>query len=360
MLTLLHITGVHNSINNALHIGGNAFALFLKSQRKWVSPPLSTEAQDMFHAFSKEHKYDQSKHVLPHGSYLVNLAQAEPEKAKQAYDCFLDDLQRCEALGIRLYNFHPGNTGPHPRSQAIARIAANLNKAHQATKTVVTLLENMAGSGNVLGSTFGDLRDIIDLIDDKSRIGVCIDTCHSFAAGYDLRSPEAFKKTMKNFSDIVGLQYLKALHLNDSKAPLSSHRDLHANIGTGFLGLRAFHNVVNYEPFQYLPMVLETPIEKKGEDGKVFEDKNVWATEIKLLEGLIGADPEGKEFKANEQRLQDLGAEERSKYQKQVDKKVQKTIDSMFKAGKGTRKKKTGVDEEDGDSETDGEGHGSH
>jgi AP endonuclease 1 len=313
----------------------------------------------MFHAFSKEHKYDQSKYVLPHGSYLVNLAQVEPEKAQQAYDCFLDDLQRCEALGIKLYNFHPGNTGPHPRSQAIARIAANLNKAHKATKTVVTLLENMAGIGNVIGSTFEDLRDVIELIDDKSRIGVCIDTCHSFAAGYDLRSPEAFNKTMESFNEIVGMKYLKALHLNDSKTPFSSHRDLHANIGTGFLGLRAFHNVVNFEPFQHLPLILETPIEKKGEDGKVFEDKNVWATEIKLLEGLIGADPESEEFKADEQRLLDLGAEERAKYQKQVDKKVQKTIDSMFKMAKGKKKKKDN-DEESGDSETGGESHCSH
>jgi len=217
----------------------------------------------------------------------------------------------------------------------------------------------MAGSGNVIGSTFEDLRDVIELIDDKSRIGVCIDTCHSFAAGYDLRSPEAFNKTMESFNEIVGMKYLKALHLNDSKTPFLSHRDLHANIGTGFLGLRAFHNVVNFEPFQHLPLILETPIEKKGEDGKVFEDKNVWATEIKLLEGLIGADPESEEFKADEQRLLDLGAEERAKYQKQVDKKVQKTIDSMFKAAKGKKKKKDN-DEERGNSETDGESHCSH
>jgi AP endonuclease-1 len=121
----------------------------------------------------------------------------------------------------------------------------------------------MASGGNIIGSTFEDLRDIIALIDDKSRIGVCIDTCHSFAAGYDLRSPEAFKKTMESFSRTVGMQYLKALHLNDSKAPFSSHRDLHANIGSGFLGLRAFHNVVNFEPLQYIPMILETPIEKR-------------------------------------------------------------------------------------------------
>jgi AP endonuclease-1 len=304
-----------------------------------------------------EHKYDSAKHVLPHGSYLVNLAQADAEKAEQAYTCFLDDLQRCEQLGIKLYNFHPGSTGTHPRPQAIARIAAQLNKAHKATQSVITLLENMAGSGNVIGSTWEDLRDIIDLIDDKSRVGVCIDTCHAFAAGHDLRSPEAFKQTMENFASIVGMSYLKALHLNDSKAPFSSHRDLHANIGTGFLGLRAFHNVMNFAPFQDLPMVLETPIDKTGPDGKTIEDKGVWATEIKLLEGLIGADPETEIFKKEEQRLQDLGAEERKKFQSQVDKKVQKTLDSMFKKSSPKKKVKK---EEDADVSDASEGCCSH
>ena len=127
---LLIISGVQNSINNALHIGGNSFALFLKSQRKWTSPPLAPEARDQFKAFCLEHKYDAAKHVLPHGSYLVNLAQPDADKAEQAYNCFLDDLQRCEQLGIKLYNFHPGNTGPHPRPEAIHRIATQLNKAH--------------------------------------------------------------------------------------------------------------------------------------------------------------------------------------------------------------------------------------
>ncbi|KAG9237487.1 xylose isomerase-like protein [Amylocarpus encephaloides] len=323
--------GVQNSITNALNIGGNAFALFLKSQRKWTSPPLAPDARDQFKAFCKKHNFDAAKHVLPHGSYLVNLAQKDAEKANQAYTCFLDDLQRCEALGINLYNFHPGNTGSNPRPEAISRIAAQLNKAHKATKSVVTVLENMAGSGNVIGSTWEDLRDIIALVDDKTRVGVCIDTCHSFAAGYDLRSPEAFKKTMDKFASTVGLPYLKALHLNDSKAPFSSHRDLHANIGTGFLGLRAFHNVVNFEPFQDIPMVLETPIDKKGPDGKTEEDRGVWAQEIKLLESLIGCDPESEAFKADEQRLQDSGAEERKKLQGQADKKQQKTLDSMLK-----------------------------
>jgi AP endonuclease-1 len=348
----LIVSGVHNSVNNALHVGGNAFAVFLKSQRKWSSPPLAAEARDQFKAMCLEHKYDAAKHVLPHGSYLVNLAQADPEKAEQAYTCFLDDLQRCEELGIKLYNFHPGSTGTHPRPEAIARIAAQLNKAHKATKNVVTVLENMAGSGNVIGSTWEDLRDIIALIDDKSRVGVCIDTCHSFAAGYDLRSPEAFKQTMDSFASIVGMPYLKALHLNDSKAPFASNRDLHANIGTGFLGLRAFHNVMNFAPFQHLPMVLETPIDKKGPDGKTVEDKGVWATEIKLLEGLIGADTESEAFKKEEQRLLDLGAEERKKFQGQVDKKKQKTLDSMLKKASPKKKKKArkGEDAEDSDA----------
>jgi AP endonuclease-1 len=347
----LVVVGVHNSINNSLHVGGNSFALFLKSQRKWSSPPLAPDARDQFKAFCLEHKYDASKHVLPHGSYLVNLAQADPAKAEQAYDCFLDDLKRCEALGIKLYNFHPGNTGSNPRSEAIARIATQLNKAHSATESVITVLENMAGSGNVIGSTWEDLRDIIALVNDKSRIGVCIDTCHAFAAGYDLRSPEAFKQTMDKFSSVIGISYLKALHLNDSKAPFSSHRDLHANIGTGFLGLRAFHNVMNYLPFQGLPMVLETPIEKKGPDGKAIEDKGVWATEIKLLEGLVGAEAESGDFRKEEQRLQDIGAEERKKHQAQADKKQQKTLDSMFKKLSPKKKGKPRVAETYDDSD---------
>ncbi|QSZ35715.1 hypothetical protein DSL72_006837 [Monilinia vaccinii-corymbosi] len=354
--------GVQNSINNSVHIGGNAFALFLKSQRKWASPPLGAEARDQFKRFCKEQNYDASRYVLPHCSYLVNLAQADEVKAKQAYDCFLEDLQRCEELGIKLYNFHPGNTGGNPRPEAIARIAARLNKAHKATKTVVTLLENMAGAGNVIGCTWEDLRDIIALIDDKSRVGVCLDTCHTFAAGYDLRSPAAFKESMDGFSKIVGFQYLKALHVNDSKAPLGSNRDLHANIGTGFLGLRAFHNVINFEPFQNMPMILETPNEKKDAGGKSVEDPSMWATEIKLLEGLLERDPESEEFKEDEKRLQGLGSDERQRVQDQVDKKkqgvlkkAQRTLDAMLKkapAKKNEKGRKGSDDDEEEDEES--------
>ncbi|RKL29404.1 DNA-(apurinic or apyrimidinic site) lyase 1 [Fusarium proliferatum] len=337
--------GVQNSVTNAVHIGANAFALFLKSQRKWTNPPLDNEAKNQFISMCKEHSYSVGEHALPHGSYLVNLAQADEEKADQAYKSFLDDLERCEQLGIRLYNFHPGSTGGDARPAAIARIAAQLNKSHRATKTVITVLENMAGSGNVIGSTWEDLRDIIALVEDKSRVGVCIDTCHAFAAGYDLRTPEAFSRTVNSFNDIVGHKYLKAFHLNDSKAPFNSNRDLHANIGTGFLGLRAFHSIMNHAPFAGMPMVLETPIDRPGADGKSVEDKKVWANEIKLLERLVGMDAETKEFKDLEIELQAQGESERNKIQDQVDRKMAKDAKKGTKKG-GRRKKKDDSDDE--------------
>ncbi|KAL8784598.1 MAG: hypothetical protein Q9213_003853 [Squamulea squamosa] len=375
--------GVHNAVTNCVHIGGNAFALFLKSQRKWENPPLQDEHRDGFRSNCVDHKYDATNHILPHGSYLVNLAQEDPDKAKQAYDSFLEDLQRCEALGIRLYNFHPGTTNNAPRPAAIARIASALNRAHSSTKTVTPLLETMAGSGNVLGSTFNDLASIISLVHDKSRIGICLDTCHLFAAGYDLRSPSSFAAVMHDLDSAVGFQYVKALHLNDSKAPFGSRRDLHANIGTGFLGLRAFWNVMNERRFEGLPMVLETPIDRKVDDDgkgpkkgkkevvsdvdeeqnvdaegegkakgkkkttakppkeKTVEDKSIWAREIKLLENLTDMDVEGEEFKRLEKELADQGAEERNKHQDAFERKLAKEqkvktkdIGSFFMKGK--------------------------
>lgn len=285
--------------------------------------------------------------MLPHGSYLVNLAQADKAKADQAFDNFVDDLRRCESLGISLYNFHPGSTGGAPMAEATARIASQLNRAHAAVPgTVVTVLENMCGAGNVVGGRLEDLRAIIDGVEDKSRVGVCIDTCHAFAAGYDLRTPEAFAATMADFDRVVGLRYLRALHLNDSKAPFASHRDLHANIGTGFLGLRAFHSVVNYDGFQDLPMVLETPIDRKGADGKTVEDKKIWADEIKLLEWLIGADPDSDEFKEKEKALSAQGEAERKRIQQQVDAKSAKDAKKSAGAKKGAKKGKKAASED--------------
>ncbi len=370
--------GLQNSVTNCQHVGGNAFALFLKSQRKWDNPSLTDESTDAFRSHCHTHKYDASSHVLPHGSYLVNLAQEDPERANQAYSAFIDDLRRCERLGIKLYNFHPGASSSSPLPDAIKRIANQLNTALASTTTVIPLLENMAGSGTVIGSRFSDLRDIIAHIkpEFKSRIGVCVDTCHAFAAGYDLRSLETFKQVLKNFDEVVGIQYLKALHLNDSKAPLGSKKDLHQNIGLGFLGLRAFHNVMNEPRFENLPLILETPCEKLDPDDptgkKTVEDKGVWAREIKLLEGLIGMDVDGPEFRRLEEELSETGRGEREKMLKSIEireqkarkklEKGQKTlVDMMTSAGKGKgnakaeAKKKTGKEKVERESSAEEE-----
>ncbi|KAJ6086146.1 hypothetical protein N7486_010427 [Penicillium sp. IBT 16267x] len=368
--------GIFNSIHNSEHIGGNAFALFLKSQRKWDNPALIDEHRDQFRKLCEEKGYDAAKHVLPHGSYLVNLAQSDKAKAKQAYDSFLDDLRRCEALGIKLYNFHPGSTNQTPLPDALSRLASTLTKAITETSTVIPVLETMCGHGNTIGGALSDFKLLLALIpkEHHSRIGICIDTCHSFAAGYDLASPKGFKAFLDEFDELIGIQFLKALHLNDSKAPFGSKRDLHANIGTGFLGLRAFHNVMNEPRFEGLPMVLETPIDraegegadegsesdsgtkKKGKKAKrpagasapTVQDFSVWAREIKLLESLTGMDPEGGEFKALEAKLSEEGRETREKQQEQYDRKVetekkkeakgkakgQKSLVDMMKGGK--------------------------
>ena len=298
--------GVQNAIHNALLIGGNSLALFLKSQRKWASPELTSTSITEFKALAVQHGYNR-KHILPHASYLINLAQKDPEKHKQAYDAFLDDLKRCEILGIGLYNFHPGHTGAlQTRAEAMERIAQSLNRAHGETLNVITLLENMAGHGSppIIGSTLEDLRDIIASVNDKSRVGVCIDTCHAFAAGYDLRTRDAFSKFWEEFDRVVGAKYLKALHLNDSKAPLGGRRDLHQHIGQGYLGLEAFRLVVNSERMKGIPLILETPMVGKGES---------WAEEIKLLESLIGMRGDEGWVLEKAEELQKLGEAERER-----------------------------------------------
>ncbi|KAF2743847.1 AP endonuclease [Sporormia fimetaria CBS 119925] len=340
--------GLHNAVTNLVHIGSNAFALFLKSQRKWENPPINTEHADLFIEACKQHSIEPGTCCLPHGSYLVNLAHPDEARKKQAYKSFHDDLTRCHRLGIKLYNFHPGNSNACGREEGIRLIAENINQAHQDPKTgdVMPVLETMATLGNTIGGTFQDLADIIKLVEDKTRIGVCLDTCHVFAAGYDLRTPETFVSVMKEFDEIIGLKYLKALHVNDSKAPLASYRDLHARIGTGYLGLRAFHNLVNDERLHGLPMILETPIEVDDGTGKKVEDKSIWAREIKMLESLVGMDVESEHFKKWEKELADEGAGERERIGEQVERKKKKDAEKMAPK-KRKSKKKVEIDEED-------------
>ncbi len=243
--------------------------------------------------------------------------------------------------GIRLYNFHPGNANATSHEEGIRLIAESINQAHQdkATGNVVPLLETMASLGNTIGGTFADIGAIIALVRDKSRVGVCLDTCHVFAAGYDLRTPEAYESTMERFDRDIGLKYLKAFHINDSKAPLGSHRDLHANIGTGYLGLRAFHSLVNDERFVNVPMILETPVSAVSEDGKKIEDKGIWAREIKLLERLLGMDVETNDFKELEIKLQKQGKLERERIGGQVERSKIKKAAQKGKAREQTEDK---------------------
>ncbi|KAK5734654.1 DNA-(apurinic or apyrimidinic site) lyase [Elasticomyces elasticus] len=334
--------GVQQSILNSVHIGANAFALFLKSQRKWENPPLLDSACTAFHANCTTHTYD-----------------ANATRTTQAYNSFIDDLKRCERLGITLYNFHPGTDQCSDRPKAIAHLASNINRAHAETRKVVTLLETMTAGGNTIGCSFEDLASIISLVTNKDRVGVCLDTAHVFTAGYDLRTPEAFKSTMDELEKVVGFKYLRALHLNDSKAPFRSNKDLHANIGTGFLGLRAFHNIVNEHRFAGLPLVLETPIEVRDDDGilvkdekgKEQEDKGIWAREIKLLESLMGMDVESEEFLDLERSLARKGEPERRRLEEQIERVKEKAEKKAQNKRKPKAKKGVKVDEDGGGSD---------
>lgn len=272
--------GLYNAFLNSKKIGGNAMALFLKSQRQWAAKPLEDETILKFKDTCQQLGFDMTK-VLPHGSYLVNLGNPDEEKRKKSYEAFLDELKRCDQLGIKLYNFHPGSTvGACSVKESIQHIADCINEAIKATCEVTVVIENMAGQGNVIGGKFEHLRDIIELVEDKSRIGVCLDTCHTFAAGYDLRSAKAYQKTMDEFEKVVGFKYLKAMHLNDSMTPHASGKDRHESIGKGHLGIAAFQNIMNDERLLGIPMVLETPLHPTlGE--------SCYRDEIKLLYSLI-------------------------------------------------------------------------
>lgn len=277
--------GVYNAFANNLAVDGRAFACFLKSQRKWSSPALSDVDVGKFNEKAIEFNFDK-KFILPHGSYLINLASPDEEMRTKSFDNFVDDLNRCHKLGISLYNFHPGSTvGKCSVKQGVERIAESINKAHTMVPEVVVVLETMAGQGNVIGSKFEELRDIIEKVDDKSRVGVCIDTCHIFSAGYDIRSKKAYDKTMDKFESVIGFKYLKGVHLNDSKTGFNEGKDRHENIGKGKIGLNSFKYIMNDSRFDDIPMVLETPASEN-------ESNDIYKEEIKLLYSLVNQESE--------------------------------------------------------------------
>ncbi len=250
--------GVENAPVNAQEIGANAFALFTKNQRRWEAKPLTKKSIEQFKKRCEQHGF-KPEQILPHDSYLINLGHPDPDALAKSRAAFLDEMQRCEQLGLVWLNFHPGS---HLReiseSECLAKIAESINQAIAETEQVVAVIEATAGQGSNLGHRFEHLAEIIDQVEDKSRIGVCIDTCHIFAAGYDLRTQEACEATFTEFDRIVGFDYLKAMHLNDSKGALGSRVDRHHSLGQGEIGWEVFRYLMQDKRFEKMPLILET------------------------------------------------------------------------------------------------------
>jgi deoxyribonuclease-4 len=267
--------GVENAPVNANLIGARAFALFTKNQRQWFSNPLTLASIKLFRENCEKYDYKPFQ-ILPHDSYLINLGHPEKEPLEKSRASFLDEMQRCEQLGLDRLNFHPGShLKALSEEECLRRIAESINIVLDKTKGVTAVIENTAGQGTNLGHTFDQLMIIIDNVEDKSRVGVCIDTCHAFTSGYDLKSPEGFKETFEKFGETVGFKYLKGIHLNDSKKDLGTRVDRHENIGTGFLGENMFAIIMNDSRFDDMPLILETP------------EESLWEAEIRKLYSFV-------------------------------------------------------------------------
>ncbi|QOP41980.1 deoxyribonuclease IV [Sulfurimonas marina] len=280
--------GVYNAITNAQEIGAKAFALFTKNQKRWDAKPFDAKTLDKWFE-TLEASGIQPKHILPHDSYLINLGHPEEEKLQKSRTAFIDELQRCEILGLDRLNFHPGShlvklsakekkdpqRVAEVENECLDVIAESINIALDKTSGVKAVIENTAGQGTNLGYKFEHLARIIDKVEDKSRVGVCIDTCHMFTAGYDIRTREAYDKTWGDFDRIVGREYLSGMHINDSKPPLGSRVDRHHSLGLGEIGLDAFKFIMNDERMDDIPLVLETI------------DESIWKDEIALLYSFV-------------------------------------------------------------------------
>lgn len=263
--------GVQNAPVNANNIKAKAFALFTKNQRQWFASPLTQKSISEFRENCEKLDYKPFQ-ILPHDSYLINLGHPEEEPLEKSRTSFLDEMKRCELLGLDRINFHPGShlNGISPE-KCLERMAESLNFVLGKTKGVTAVIENTAGQGTNLGYTFEQIKYIIDFVDDKSRVGVCIDTCHAYTSGYDVKTKAGFEETFRRFDEIIGFKYLRGMHLNDSKKDLGTRVDRHENLGTGFLGDTTFKFIMNDSRFDDMPLILETP------------DESLWEKEIAML-----------------------------------------------------------------------------
>ncbi|MGA2405229.1 MAG: deoxyribonuclease IV [Bacteroidales bacterium] len=267
--------GVENAPINAKSIGAKAFALFTKNQRQWFSNPLSKASIKAFQENCEKYDYKPYQ-ILPHDSYLINLGHPEKEPLEKSRTSFLDEMLRCEQLGLDRLNFHPGShLKAISEEECLNRIAESINIVLDKTKGVTAVIENTAGQGTNLGFRFEQIRFMIDKVDDKSRVGICIDTCHAYTSGYNIKTPEGFAETFSLFDKIIGFKYLRGMHLNDSKKEFATRVDRHDNIGKGFLGEDVFSILMNDGRFDNIPLILETP------------DESLWEEEIKNLYSLI-------------------------------------------------------------------------
>ena len=265
--------GVEFAPANAHEIGATAFALFTKNQRQWVSKPLTEESIRLFKENCSQYGY-QPEYILPHDSYLINLGHPEEEGLSKSRAAFIDEMQRCEQLGLKLLNFHPGShLNKISIEECLTLIAQSINIALEKTSGVTAVIENTAGQGSNLGSQFWQLKYIIDRVEDKSRVGVCLDTCHTFTAGYDFLTD--YDRVFDEFEKEVGFQYLRGMHLNDSKKELGTHVDRHDSIGKGFIGNAFFEKLMQDSRFDQMPLILETPDETK------------WPEEIAWLKSVM-------------------------------------------------------------------------
>lgn len=267
--------GVENAPLNAHQIGATAFGVFTKNQRQWEAKPLTRESIRAFRENCEKYGYLPHQ-VLPHDSYLINLGNPDPAALEKSRKAFLDEMQRCEQLGLDRLNFHPGShLNQVSEEKCLALIAESINLALDKTRGVIAVIENTAGQGSNVGNTFEQLRQIIDQVEDKSRVGVCIDTCHAYSAGYDIKSREGFERVFAEFDRLVGFSFLKGMHLNDTKKALGSRVDRHDSLGEGLLGLEPFSFIMNDPRFDGIPLILETP------------DESRWPAEIRLLKEMV-------------------------------------------------------------------------
>ena len=269
--------GVENAPLHAKEIGASAFALFTRNQRQWRSSPLSAKSISLFKERCAEFGFA-PEHILPHDSYLINLGNPDAEGLAKSREAFLDEMRRCEQLGLKLLNFHPGSHLNKMEPEAcLALIADSINWTLAQTEGVTAVIENTAGQGTNLGYTFEQIATIIAQVEDKSRVGVCIDTAHTLASGYEIRTAEGFADTFRQFEEVIGFHYLRGIHLNDSKKELSTRVDRHDSVGKGVMGMDLFRMLMKDPRFDDIPIILETP------------DESLWAEEIRLLYALAEA-----------------------------------------------------------------------